>query len=119
MYFSKYYIYNKTPKDLYEKNKIVDLELVVPIKDSKIFLGKYNGFQGYDLYKHSFSKVIQKWMRQPFWRAEEICMIAGRENFKNLPNHTIEVFINKLLFQTFMNSVQNRGLDRVMSELVT
>ena len=46
-------------------------------------------------------------------------MIADRENFKNLPDHIKGVFINNLLFQTFMDSVQNRGLDSVMSELVT
>ena len=102
-----------------KKNKIVDLDLVVPIKDIKIFLGKYNGFQRYDVYKHPFSKVIEKSMRQAFWTPEEISMIADRENFKNLPDHIKEVFINNLLFQTFMDSVQNRGLDSVMSELVT
>ena len=102
-----------------KKNKIVDLGLVVSIKDIKIFLGKYNGFQRYDVYKHPFSKVIEKSMRQAFWTPEEISMIADRENFKNLPDHIKEVFINNLLFQTFMDSVQNRGLDSVMSELVT
>ncbi len=102
-----------------KKNKIVDLDLVVKIKDIKIFLGNYNGFQRYDVYKHPFSKIIERNMRQAFWTPEEISMIADRENFKTLPEHIKEVFINNLLFQTFMDSVQNRGLDSVMSEIVT
>lgn len=99
--------------------KIVDLELEVPIKDIKIFLGKYNGFQRYDVYKHPFAKTIERAMRQAFWTPEEISMITDRENFNNLPEHIKEVIINNLLFQTFMDSVQNRGLDSCMSELVT
>lgn len=99
--------------------KIVDLNLIVPVKDIKIFLGKYNGFQRYDIYKHPFSKIIERSMRQAFWTPEEISMISDRENFKELPKHIQEIFFNNLLFQTFMDSVQNRGLDSVMSELVT
>lgn len=102
-----------------KSEKIVDLDLVVPIKDIKIFLGKYNGFQRYDVYKHPFSKVIERSMRQAFWTPEEISMITDRENFKELPNHIQEILVNNLLFQTFMDSVQNRGLDSCMSELVT
>lgn len=101
------------------EKKIVDLDLEVPIKDIKIFLGKYNGFQRYDIYKHPFAKVIERAMRQAFWTPEEISMIEDRENFKNLPEHIKEIIINNLLFQTFMDSVQNRGLDSCMSELVT
>ena len=46
-------------------------------------------------------------------------MLADRENFKNLADHIKEVFITNLLFQTVMDSAQNRGLDSVMSGLVT
>lgn len=99
--------------------KIVDLNLVIPIKDTKIFLGKYNGFQRYDIYKHPFAKVIERSMRQAFWTPEEISLISDRENFKELPSHIQEVLINNLLFQTFMDSVQNRGLDSCMSEIVS
>ena len=100
-------------------DKIVDLNLIVKKKDIKIFLGKYNGFQRYDVYIHEFAKIMERKMRQAFWTPEEISMISDRENFKDLPEHIKEIFINNLLFQTFMDSVQNRGLDSVMSELVT
>ena len=99
--------------------KIVDLDKEVQLKDIKIFLGEYNGFQRYDVYKHPFAKIIERSMRQAFWTPEEISMITDRENFKELPDHIKEVIINNLLFQTFMDSVQNRGLDSCMSAVVT
>ena len=58
-------------------------------------------------------------MRQAFWTPEEISLISDRENFKELPSQAQEVIISNLLFQTLMDSAQNRGLDSVMSELVT
>ena len=40
--------------------KIVDLDKEVQLKDIKIFLGEYNGFQRYDVYKHPFAKIIER-----------------------------------------------------------
>lgn len=88
-------------------------------KQSKIFFGEYNGFQRYDIIKYPFAKQIEANMRQAFWTPEEISLISDRENFKDLPNHIQEIIINNLLFQTLMDSAQNRGLDSIMSELVT
>lgn len=99
--------------------KLVDLNLIVKPKDIKIFLGEYNGFQRYDIIKYPFAKTIEANMRQAFWTPEEISLISDRENFKELPNQAQEVIISNLLFQTLMDSAQNRGLDSVMSELVT
>ena len=99
--------------------KIVDLELIVPIDNQKIFFGSYNGFQRYDIYKNKITKNIERSMRQAFWTPEEISLIHDKENFENLPNHVQEVIINNLLFQTLMDSTQNRGLDSIMSEIVT
>lgn len=100
-------------------NKLVDLNKEIPFSDTKIFLGDYNGFQRYDLYKHPFSKVMERKMRQAFWTPEEISLISDRENFKELPGHIQEILVNNLLFQTLMDSGQNRGLDSVLSELAT
>ncbi|GAA5414796.1 ribonucleotide-diphosphate reductase subunit beta [Ureaplasma ceti] len=99
--------------------KLVDLNMFVKPKDIKIFLGKYNGFQRYDIIKYPFAKQIESNMRQAFWTPEEISLISDRENFKELPQQAQEVIISNLLFQTLMDSAQNRGLDSVMSELVT
>ncbi|MDE5599453.1 MAG: ribonucleotide-diphosphate reductase subunit beta, partial [Ureaplasma sp.] len=79
----------------------------------------YNGFQRYDIIKYPFAKQIEANMRQAFWTPEEISLISDRENFKDLPKHIQEIIINNLLFQTLMDSAQNRGLDAIMSELVT
>lgn len=87
--------------------------------DEKIFFGEYNGFQRYDLVKYPFAKIIESNMRQAFWTPEEISLISDRENFKHLPEYTQQILINNLLFQTLMDSAQNRGLDAIMSELVT
>ncbi|MBR2651718.1 ribonucleotide-diphosphate reductase subunit beta [bacterium] len=99
--------------------KLLDLDLIVKPKDIKIFLGKYNGFQRYDIIKYPFAKQIEANMRQSFWTPEEISLISDRENFKELPDNIKEVVISNLLFQTLMDSAQNRGLDSIMSELVT
>lgn len=99
--------------------KLLDLNLIVKPKDIKIFLGKYNGFQRYDITKYPFAKQIENNMRQAFWTPEEISLISDRENFKELPENAKEVIVSNLLFQTLMDSAQNRGLDSVMSELVT
>lgn len=99
--------------------KLVNLNVNVPIEKQKIFFGKYNGFQRYDFYKNNFSKVIERAMRQAFWTPEEISLIYDRENFKTLPFHIQEILIYNLLFQTLMDSGQNRGLDTIMSRLVT
>lgn len=99
--------------------KLLDLNLIVKPKDIRIFLGQYNGFQRYDIIKYPFAKQIENNMRQAFWTPEEISLISDRENFKELPESVQEVIVSNLLFQTLMDSAQNRGLDSVMSELAT
>ncbi len=100
-------------------NKLLNLDLIVKPKDIKIFLGKYNGFQRYDIIKYPFAKQIEANMRQAFWTPEEISLISDRENFKDLPSSAQQVIISNLLFQTLMDSAQNRGLDSIIAELVT
>lgn len=99
--------------------KLLDLNMFVKPKDIRIFLGKYNGFQRYDIIKYPFAKQIENNMRQAFWTPEEISLISDRENFKDLPDSIKEVVVSNLLFQTLMDSAQNRGLDSIMAELVS
>lgn len=99
--------------------KLINLNKQTNLQDQKIFFGEYNGFQRYDMYANNFSKVIERAMRQAFWTPEEISLLHDRENFKTLPPHVQEILINNLLFQTLMDSGQNRGLDKVMAEIVT
>ncbi len=98
---------------------LVNLDQHTPVEKQTIFFGKYNGFQRYDIYKNSFAKIIERSMRQAFWTPEEISLIDDRENFKTLPHHIQEILIHNLLFQTLMDSAQNRGLDSIMSQIVT
>ncbi|MGL4950468.1 MAG: ribonucleotide-diphosphate reductase subunit beta [Mycoplasma sp.] len=102
-----------------KETKLINLNCKTSIQDQKIFFGKYNGFQRYDIYNHNFSKVIERAMRQAFWTPEEISMLHDRENFKTLPDHIQEILIHNILFQTLMDSGQNRGLDKIMAEIVT
>lgn len=99
--------------------KLLDLNIFVKPKDIRIFLGKYNGFQRYDVIKYPFAKQIENNMRQAFWTPEEISLISDRENFKELPDNIKEVIVSNLLFQTLMDSAQNRGLDSILAELVS
>jgi len=46
--------------------KLLDLNMFVKPKDIRIFLGKYNGFQRYDIIKYPFAKQIENNMRQAF-----------------------------------------------------
>ncbi len=95
------------------------VSLIKKDKNNRIFFGDYNGFQRYDAIKYPFAKQIEANMRQAFWTPEEISLIIDRENFKDLPDHIKDILICNLLFQTLMDSAQNRGLDSIMSELVT
>ena len=85
----------------------------------KIFLGKYSGFQRYDSYKYRFAKEIESKMRNAFWNPEEISLVADRSKFPDLPDHIQEILTRNILFQTLMDSTQNRGLDSVMSDITT
>lgn len=102
-----------------KNKKLVNLNERPIVSKQTIFFGKYNGFQRYDIYRNNFAKVIERSMRQAFWTPEEISLVDDRENFKTLPPHIQEIIIHNLLFQTLMDSAQNRGLDSIMSELVT
>ncbi len=102
-----------------QEKRLINLDKNPKVAKQKIFFGEYNGFQRYDIYKNNFSKIIERAMRQAFWTPEEISLLHDRENFKNLPPEIQDVLIYNILFQTLMDSGQNRGLDKVMAELVT
>jgi len=89
------------------------------IGDRKIFLGKYSGFQRYDVYKYKFAKQIESKMRNAFWNPEEISLVTDRVNLPDLPKHIQEILTRNLLFQTLMDSAQSRGLDSVLCNLTT
>jgi len=100
-------------------DKIVCADVLVPKNEIKIFLGDYNGFQRYDFYKYGFAKNIERKMRGAFWTPEEISLVTDRLKFRDLPEFVQTILTKNLLFQTLMDSGQNRGLDQVLADIAT
>lgn len=93
--------------------------LVVPSNQQKIFLGEYSGFQRYDSPKYQFAVNLENTQRNSFWNPNEIAMVTDGIKFPELPEHIQQIMIAVWLFQTLMDSGQNRGLDNILSTIVT
>lgn len=100
--------------------KILDTTNLVPEKSAeKIFFGEYSGFQRYDNPTYSFAVQAEERQRNAFWNPNEISMVNDAQKFFDLPEPMQEVMIRIWLFQTLMDSGQNKGLEEVMAELCT
>lgn len=93
--------------------------LVTPKEDEKIFFGEYSGFQRYDNPKYNFAVDMEEKQRNAFWNPKEISMVNDAQKFFDLPEKIQEVMIRIWLFQTLMDSGQNKGLEEVIAELCT
>ena len=102
-------------------NEVLILDnMVDPASERKIFLGKYSGFQRFDIYKYPFAKQIEEKMRNAFWNPNEISLVNDRVRFEeDLPEHAKEILTLNLLFQTLMDSAQSRGLEMVLCDITT
>jgi ribonucleoside-diphosphate reductase beta chain len=101
-------------------SKIVDTTNLVPDKvNEKIFFGEYSGFQRYDNPKYKFAVEMEEKQRNAFWNPNEISMQNDSQKFFELPEPMQEVMIRIWLFQTLMDSGQNKGLEEVLSSLCT
>ncbi|WXB47924.1 ribonucleoside diphosphate reductase small subunit [Vibrio phage VB_VaC_TDDLMA] len=99
---------------------IIDTKNLVPPKNKEtIFFGEYSGFQRYDNPKYKFAVNMEERQRNAFWNPSEISMNSDSQKFWDLPEHIQEIMINVWLFQTLMDSGQNKGLEEVMAELCT
>lgn len=100
--------------------KILDTTNLVPEKSSeKIFFGEYSGFQRYDNPTYKFAVQAEEKQRNAFWNPNEISMVNDSQKFFELPEPMQEVMIRIWLFQTLMDSGQNKGLEEVMADIVT
>lgn len=100
--------------------KIVDTQNLVPEKSKeKIFFGEYSGFQRYDNPTYTFAVQAEERQRNAFWNPNEISMVNDAQKFFDLPEPMQEVMIRIWLFQTLMDSGQNKGLEEVMADIVT
>lgn len=101
-------------------SKIINTERLVPGKDlEKIFFGEYSGFQRYDDPTYRFAVDIEERQRNSFWNPNEISMVADSQKFPELPKEIQEIMVNIWLFQTLMDSGQNKGLEEVLAEVCT
>ena len=101
-------------------NSIVCTDNLVPGLDKQtIFFGEYSGFQRYDQPKYMFAVNLEEKMRNAFWNPKEISLISDRIRFPDLPQFVQEIETEILLYQTLMDSGNNRGVDNVLSTIVT
>jgi ribonucleoside-diphosphate reductase beta chain len=100
--------------------KILDSNNLVPEKAlEKIFFGEYSGFQRYDNPTYQFAVQMEERQRNSFWNPNEISMVNDSQKFFDLPEHIQEIMIRIWLFQTLMDSGQNKGLEEILSSLCT
>jgi ribonucleoside-diphosphate reductase beta chain len=99
---------------------IIDVNNLVTQKSKeKIFFGEYSGFQRYDNPTYKFFVNMEEKQRNAFWNPNEISMTSDSQKFPELPEHIQEIMIRIWLFQTLMDSGQNKGLEDILSGLVT
>lgn len=103
-----------------EQNKIIDtINLVTEKSEERVFFGKYSGFQRYDNPTYSFAVNLEEKQRNAFWNPSEITLSTDALKFYDLPEPIQEVLIRVWLFQTLMDSGQNKGLEEVLAGLTT
>jgi ribonucleoside-diphosphate reductase beta chain len=104
---------------MYKKSIIDTKNLVPPKSKEKLFFGEYSNFQRYDNPKYKFLFDMEERQRNAFWNPNEISMVNDAQKFYDLPEHIQKVMEVIWLFQTLMDSGQNKGLEEVMSGLAT
>ena len=102
-----------------DKSIVKTSNLVPGINKQKIFFGEYSGFQRYDQPKYSFAVDIEEKMRNAFWNPKEVSLVSTRIKFPDLPEFIQEIETEILLFQTLMDSGNNRGIDDVLASKTT
>lgn len=101
-------------------DNIIDVaNLVTEKSEERIFFGNYSGFQRYDNPKYSFAVSQEEKQRNSFWNPSEITLSTDAQKFFELPNFIQEIMIRIWLFQTLMDSGQNKGIEEVVAELCT
>lgn len=109
-----------TPEKTKPKKPLIDTRnLVTPKADERIFFGKYSAFQRYDNPTYRFAVDQEERQRNAFWNPNEISMTTDSQKFFELPEFIQEVMIRIWLFQTLMDSGQNKGLEEVLADLCT
>ena len=101
-------------------SKLINVtNLVTDKTKERIFFGEYSGFQRYDNPTFKFAVVMEEKQRNAFWNPKEISMQNDAQKFYEMPKEMQEVMIRIWLFQTLMDSGQNKGLEEVLASLCT
>lgn len=102
------------------EDRIIDTRQLVTDKNKElIFFGEYSGFQRYDNPTYDFAVRLEERQRNAFWNPSEITLTTDAQKFFELPEPIQEVLIRVWLFQTLMDSGQNKGLEEVMAGITT
>lgn len=100
--------------------KIIDTgNLVSPKSEERIFFGNYSGFQRYDNPSFRFAVEMEERQRNAFWNPNEITMQNDSQKFPELPEEMQEIMKQIWLFQTLMDSGQNKGMESILANLCT
>lgn len=101
-------------------NKLIDVSNLITDKSKEtIFFGEYSGFQRYDNPTYTFAVTQEEKQRNAFWNPSEVTMTTDAQKFFDMPEFAQEVMIRIWLFQTLMDSGQNKGLEEVVADLCT
>jgi len=86
---------------------------------TRIFGGEYGGFQRFDKHRYDESRTLEASQVSNFWVPEEIPLLKERQGFPKIDKRHREAFTINLLFQTLADSVQSRGVEKVLAERCT
>jgi len=116
----KQYEHNESYEQYELNKKIIDTRNLVLERDKeKIFFGEYSGFQRYDSPRYKFAVIQEEKQRNAFWNPNEISMTNDAQKFFDMPEFAQEVMIRIWLFQTLMDSGQNKGIEEILASLST
>lgn len=111
---------NEQLEQLKSQDRIIDTGNLVTDKAKElIFFGEYSGFQRYDNPTYDFAVRLEERQRNAFWNPSEISLTTDAQKFYELPEDIQEVLTVVWLFQTLMDSGQNKGLEEVLAGLCT
>lgn len=103
-----------------EFERIIDTNKLITDKNKELlFFGEFSGFQRYDNPTYDFAVKLEERQRNAFWNPSEITLTTDAQKYWELPEEIQEVLVRVWLFQTLMDSGQNKGLEEVLAGLAT
>ncbi|MGD6858541.1 MAG: class Ia ribonucleoside-diphosphate reductase subunit beta [Enterobacteriaceae bacterium] len=84
-----------------------------------MFLGQNVNISRFDQQKYPILEKLTEAQLSFFWRPEEIDLSQDRIDFKKLTKNEKEIFINNLKYQILLDSIQSRGPNVALLNLVS